>query len=165
MRLYDQWKKLIENQTDASFRAFWDKYCDAESRIYASILEEPGKAVEGTFRELADRYKVEAVYFMGFLDGVSTSLNERQEIEDMDEDSAVRLDIDVERLYFNMRAAKADHLYNLPAWDGVLTEERRAEITKEQRKAGTVVKGKTPGRNDPCPCGSGKKYKKCCGEQ
>ena len=21
----------------------------------------------------------------------------------------------------------------------------------------------TPGRNDPCPCGSGKKYKKCCG--
>jgi len=27
----------------------------------------------------------------------------------------------------------------------------------------TVVKGKEPGRNDPCPCGSGKKYKKCCG--
>ncbi|MCA9468620.1 MAG: SEC-C domain-containing protein [Nitrospira sp.] len=21
------------------------------------------------------------------------------------------------------------------------------------------------GRNDPCPCGSGKKYKKCCGSQ
>ncbi|HHV31010.1 preprotein translocase subunit SecA [Caproiciproducens sp. LBM24188] len=27
----------------------------------------------------------------------------------------------------------------------------------------TVHKGKKPGRNDPCPCGSGKKYKKCCG--
>ncbi len=26
-----------------------------------------------------------------------------------------------------------------------------------------VVKEKEPGRNDPCPCGSGKKYKKCCG--
>ncbi|MBR6584145.1 MAG: SEC-C domain-containing protein, partial [Firmicutes bacterium] len=24
-------------------------------------------------------------------------------------------------------------------------------------------KEKEPGRNDPCPCGSGKKYKKCCG--
>jgi len=23
----------------------------------------------------------------------------------------------------------------------------------------------TPGRNDPCPCGSGKKYKKCCGKE
>ncbi|MDU7589978.1 MAG: UPF0149 family protein, partial [Acidovorax sp.] len=27
----------------------------------------------------------------------------------------------------------------------------------------TIVKGEQPGRNDPCPCGSGKKYKKCCG--
>ena len=31
------------------------------------------------------------------------------------------------------------------------------------RNSGTVVKGKKIGRNDPCPCGSGKKYKKCCG--
>ncbi len=27
----------------------------------------------------------------------------------------------------------------------------------------TETAEKTPGRNDPCPCGSGKKYKKCCG--
>jgi uncharacterized protein len=27
----------------------------------------------------------------------------------------------------------------------------------------TIVLGPQPGRNDPCPCGSGKKYKKCCG--
>ncbi|MGD9773768.1 SEC-C metal-binding domain-containing protein, partial [Diaphorobacter sp.] len=27
----------------------------------------------------------------------------------------------------------------------------------------TIVKGEQPGRNDLCPCGSGKKYKKCCG--
>ena len=26
-----------------------------------------------------------------------------------------------------------------------------------------VVKGKKVGRNEPCPCGSGKKYKRCCG--
>ncbi len=26
-----------------------------------------------------------------------------------------------------------------------------------------VVKSEKTGRNDPCPCGSGKKYKKCCG--
>jgi preprotein translocase subunit SecA len=26
-----------------------------------------------------------------------------------------------------------------------------------------VIKGDKVGRNDPCPCGSGKKYKKCCG--
>jgi len=30
-------------------------------------------------------------------------------------------------------------------------------------KNAPIVKGPQPGRNDPCPCGSGKKYKKCCG--
>lgn len=30
-------------------------------------------------------------------------------------------------------------------------------------KSAPIVKGHQPGRNDPCPCGSGKKYKKCCG--
>lgn len=33
---------------------------------------------------------------------------------------------------------------------------------KEENK--TIVKKKKIGRNDPCPCGSGKKYKKCCGK-
>ena len=32
-----------------------------------------------------------------------------------------------------------------------------------ESKQQTVVKGEKVGRNDPCPCGSGKKYKKCCG--
>jgi preprotein translocase subunit SecA len=37
---------------------------------------------------------------------------------------------------------------------------------KEQAPPGeTVRKTKKPGRNDPCPCGSGKKYKKCCGRK
>lgn len=27
-----------------------------------------------------------------------------------------------------------------------------------------IQTGGAPGRNDPCPCGSGKKYKKCCGK-
>lgn len=28
----------------------------------------------------------------------------------------------------------------------------------------TIIADKKPGRNEPCPCGSGKKYKKCCGK-
>jgi len=37
-------------------------------------------------------------------------------------------------------------------------------ISKEPpRKKQTVVAGRKVGRNDPCPCGSGKKYKYCCG--
>ena len=35
---------------------------------------------------------------------------------------------------------------------------------KEEGKGRTVVKKDKVGRNDPCPCGSGKKYKQCCGK-
>jgi SEC-C motif domain protein len=36
-------------------------------------------------------------------------------------------------------------------------------VEEANRKPEPIVKGAQPGRNDPCPCGSGKKYKKCCG--
>ena len=41
------------------------------------------------------------------------------------------------------------------------TEKAAAESRKSG--AGPVKVDKRPGRNDPCPCGSGKKYKNCCG--
>ncbi|MBR4695748.1 MAG: SEC-C domain-containing protein, partial [Selenomonadaceae bacterium] len=34
----------------------------------------------------------------------------------------------------------------------------------EARKKNVTPDGKKVGRNDPCPCGSGKKYKNCCGK-
>jgi len=40
----------------------------------------------------------------------------------------------------------------------------REQQTSEEPVANQpVIAEKTPGRNDPCPCGSGKKYKNCCG--
>jgi SWIM/SEC-C metal-binding protein len=41
--------------------------------------------------------------------------------------------------------------------------ESIAELTALLNKVSTVKEDKTPARNDPCSCGSGKKYKKCCG--
>jgi preprotein translocase subunit SecA len=37
------------------------------------------------------------------------------------------------------------------------------EAGKSSASGKTVIKAPKVGRNDPCPCGSGKKYKKCCG--
>ena len=37
------------------------------------------------------------------------------------------------------------------------------EASSQQQQQQPVIRGKKVGRNDPCPCGSGKKYKKCCG--
>lgn len=100
---------------------------------------------------------------VGFLDGINESLKEPNPIEDMTEDTTVSLDIDLEKLYYNMVEAKADWLYEMPVWEGLISAERRKELYRKQKKSGTIVKGKKIGRNDPCPCGSGKKYKKCCG--
>ena len=75
----------------------------------------------------------------------------------------VPLDVDFEKLFYNMLDAKAKWLYTLPEWADILSEETRRELTKKWRLSGQAVSEKTVGRNDPCPCGSGKKYKKCCG--
>ena len=81
----------------------------------------------------------------------------------MEEDTQVNLGFDKELLYKNMVDAKADWLYELPAWKEIFSDEKRKALYLEQKKSGTIVKGPKVGRNDPCPCGSGKKYKHCCG--
>ena len=63
-----------------------------------------------------------------------------------------------------MLSVEAEWLYTLPGWEGMLSVEKRKEIEKAYKKTKTGVKEKTVGRNDACPCGSGKKYKKCCGK-
>ena len=120
--------------------------------------------MKGTVKELAEKYGQEVLTMVGFLDGINESLKEENPIETMDEDTEVSLGFDKEKLYKNMVAAKADWLYNLPQWDSIYSEEERKKLYKEQKLSGTIRKEKKIGRNDPCPCGSGKKYKKCCGK-
>ncbi|OAG27184.1 preprotein translocase subunit SecA [Thermodesulfatator autotrophicus] len=44
-----------------------------------------------------------------------------------------------------------------------LVYSRGEEVQEEKPKKQPIRRGRKIGRNDPCPCGSGKKYKKCCG--
>ena len=46
----------------------------------------------------------------------------------------------------------------------VKKEEKRDLVTNESGPAAPRRAAKSVGRNDPCPCGSGKKYKNCCGK-
>lgn len=165
MGLLQDWREYaygVEVDSPAG-KAIWDKYFKEEKIIYEELLANPSVVVTGTVRELCERYNMELRYMVGFLDGINESLKEPNPIEDMTEDTTVFLDIDLEKLYYNMVEAKADWLYGLPAWENLISAERRKELYREQKKSGTIVKGKKIGRNDPCPCGSGKKYKKCCG--
>jgi uncharacterized protein YecA (UPF0149 family) len=165
MSIFQNWRDTAYNKErdEKEQKKFWENYFDAEKGIYEKILSEPEKAVEGTVKELAEKYQTDIMLFTGFLDGINDSLKTSLNLEELEEDSQIKLEIDIEKLYYNMLAAKADWLYNLPQWDNILTHEKRKEITKQQRLSGTVIKEKEPGRNEPCPCGSGKKYKKCCG--
>ena len=144
-------------------KAIWDKYFEQEKAIYQQLLAAPEKVVSGTVQELADKYGMELNYMVGFLDGINESLKEPNPIEEMEADTVVKLPIDLESLYYHMVEAVADWLYELPEWDELLTPERRKELYREQKKSGTIVKERKVGRNEPCPCGSGKKYKYCCG--
>ena len=164
MSLYKQWLDLMEGQTEETFESFWKEYSETETRVYEHILSNKDTQLSGTFKELTEKFNANPAIFMGFLDGVNTSLNKENDLEKIKEDTAIDLDIDFEKLFFNMLKADADYLYTLPQWDGVLSEDKRKEIAKDFKRSKTVRKEKEPGRNDPCPCGSGKKYKKCCGK-
>ncbi len=165
MALLEQWRKMAYETQMSTQQSnyFWGNYFNLEKGIYEKLLEKPDEAVTGTVKELAEKYGVDLMIMTGFLDGINDSLKEPNPIETMEEDTPVSLGFDKELLYKNMVAAKADWLYGLPQWNDIFTEERQKELYKEQKSSTTVVKGKKVGRNDPCPCGSGKKYKYCCG--
>ena len=163
MTLFEEWKNLIENQTEETFPEFWKEYSGAETKIYSDILDRPEEKITGTLGELAAKYDVRPVIYMGFLDGVDSSLKKSNDFENFDENSEVEIEIEPEKLFYNMLAAEADYLYSLPQWEDILGIDKIKQLTKEYKKSKTVVKGRKIGRNEPCPCGSGKKYKHCCG--
>lgn len=163
MTLYEEWKDLIGNQTEETFQEFWEEYSGAETKLYSAILDDPTKKITGTLGELAKEHEIRPVIYMGFLDGINDSLKKGNDFENFDESSQVEIEIEPETLFYNMLAADAEYLYGLPQWEDILGIDKMKEIVKAYKKSKTVVKGKKIGRNEPCPCGSGKKYKHCCG--
>ena len=165
MALLEEWHKIAYNDKadQGELQRFWQHYFLLEKGVYEKLLANPDEVVEGTVKELAEKYELSIMEMTGFLDGINDSLKIPNPIETMDENTRVTLAFDKELLYKNMVDAKADWLYQLPQWDAIFTEEKRKELYMEQKKSGTVVKPHKIGRNDPCPCGSGKKYKHCCG--
>lgn len=166
MGLLQQWREIAYSQeTDKKeLQKFWTGYFLVEKGIYEKLLANPDEVVKGTVKELAEKYEIPVLTMVGFLDGIDESLKVPNPIEELEEDTEVTLAFDKEKLYMNMVDAKADWLYNLPAWEEIFDEDKRKILYRDAKKANTIIKGPKIGRNDPCPCGSGKKYKKCCGK-
>ncbi|GAA0682158.1 MULTISPECIES: SEC-C metal-binding domain-containing protein [Clostridium] len=165
MSLYAQWTDMVVDYVKTKGeQAFWNEYSNIEERIYTKILANHGEVVKTTIADLAKEFGATNEFVMGFVDGINDSLVTPLDLEEVEADTTLELNIDLEKLYFNMLDAKADYLYELPQWDGIFSDEKRKEIQKSWRSSKTIVNENKVGRNDPCPCGSGKKYKKCCGK-
>jgi len=167
MALLEQWRGVAysESTRREELQQFWTNYFQQEKEIYIQLLQNPDEVVKGSVKELAEKYGVSVMIMTGFLDGINDSLVEANPIEEMEEDTQVNLGFDKASLYKNMVAAEADWLYNLEEWNDIFDEDTRKALYKEQKSSTTIVKDKKIYPNDPCPCGSGKKYKKCCGKK
>ena len=165
MNLYKQWTDMVvEYVKTKGEAAFWSEYSNIEGRIYKDLLANDGEVIKTTIADMAKKYNTTEEFVMGFVDGINDSLNKGYDLEVLTATDEIVLDVDLEKLYFNMLEAKADYLYELPQWDRIFSVEKRKEI-KKSYQASTMVRNENKvGRNDACPCGSGKKYKKCCGK-
>ena len=163
MALFKDWQDFADKKSaEPGAEQYWTQYFLREKDFYEKLLK--GEAPKsGTVQALADHFGVDIIEMTGYLDGINESLKAENDLENMTAETEVSLDYEPEKLYYNMVGAKAEWLYKLPQWDSILTEEKRKELYKAQKASTTIVKGPKVGRNDPCPCGSGKKYKKCCG--
>ncbi len=167
MALLKKWrdKAYSETANKGDLQRLWADYFQKEKDIYAELLKNPDEEVKGTVKELAEKYNIDIMTMTGFLDGINDSLKTPNPIEEMEEGTQVSLLFDKELLYKNMVAAGADWLYELPEWEEIFDEEKRKELYREQKLSTTIRKPAKVYPNDPCPCGSGKKYKKCCGRK
>ena len=173
MGYYKTWMDKSEDASNRQeYMEYINRYYALEKVAYEKILgayPDNAEFLSGTAAELARKLefpKDSMDVFVGFIDGIKSSLTNGDELdmEAIDDDYQINLSIDYEKLYYNMRDAKADLLYNIKAWKDILSEEKRNEITKEYRES-NMAHSEHIGRNDPCPCGSGKKYKNCCGKK
>lgn len=165
MSLFKEWEELAyKERTQEEYDEFWNEYLEKEKHIYEKLLSNNVTNIKGIISVLAESHHMSNLYFIGFISGINTSLVTVVDTEELKVDSEIDINIDFEKLYYNMHVANANWLYNLPEWDNILTKEKRNEIKTAYNKTKTVVNDNKIGRNDPCPCGSGKKYKKCCGK-
>ena len=166
MSYYKTWMDKSEDASNRQeYMEYINRYYALEKVAYEKILgayPDNAEFLNGTAAELAKKleFPKDAMdVFVGFVKN-----GDDLDLEAIDDNYELKLDIDYEKLYYNMRDAKADWLFNIKAWKDILSEDKRNEITKEYRES-NMAHSDHIGRNDPCPCGSGKKYKNCCGKK
>ena len=143
MALLQDWRDVAYSQeTDKKqLQKFWSDYFLTEKGIYEQLLANPDEAVSGTVKELAEKYEIPLMKMVGFLDGINDSLKKPNPIEEMTEDTVVSLDFDNELLYKNMVDARADWLYELPAWNNIFDAKKKERAVSGSKEDEYGCKG------------------------
>jgi len=164
MPLYDAWKRIAFDTKGQPVKHVWDEFSAREKAVFVNLLKTKTTTMEGTVAELAEKFKFTNIQMCQFLDGIHECVDDIPPVEEIEETTAIKLEIDFTRLYKQMVEYKAEALYTLPEWDNIFTPEEQKNLYTEQKRSHTIVRNEAKvGRNDVCPCNSGKKYKKCCG--
>jgi uncharacterized protein len=133
--------------------------------IYASLAD--GNGYEPVFWTNPDGRLITKDWAAGFLRGAEFRRKAWARILDVDNSAIEKF------LYFLMQIEELDEQIRLSGEDpDELRKDAKQEVTEivdtifalsqERPQTGPVLRAAKIGRNDPCPCGSGKKYKKCC---
>ena len=164
MALQDAWKRVALDTKGEPVKRIWDEYHLKEKGVYSKLLKEKTTSINGTVAELAESFRLTNIQMFAFLDGIHECVDGLPPLEEIEESTPIAFEIEHPRLYKQMVAYKAEDLYNLAEWNEIFTPEEQKELYTEQKRSHTIVRNEAKvGRNDPCTCGSGKKYKKCCG--
>ena len=73
MALLQDWRDMAYSQQAdrVQLEKFWTNYFLIEKGIYEKLLSNPNEVVKGTVKELAEKYDVEVMTMVGFLDGIN----------------------------------------------------------------------------------------------
>ena len=159
--------------TSTSREEFTDMFCEAADKVYAAKEAEIG---EGLMRELERVIMLRVVdeYWMDHIDAMDDLkqgirlrayaqtdpvVAYKHESLNMFEEMIAAIRSETVRRLFSVRLKKDEEIKRERVAKGMV-EAVGGEGRKPKQQPRKVTK---VGRNDPCPCGSGKKYKNCCG--
>ena len=143
-----------------------DKLYNIGEEIYKNKEQEIG---EETFREI-ERIILLQVVDSKWMDHIDAMDQLRQGIGLRaygQEDPVMAYQIEgfdmFEEMNHSIQEDTIRYLFHVETPDKMERKRVATSISTDKKSNEPIVKGKKIGRNDPCPCGSGKKYKKCCG--
>jgi preprotein translocase subunit SecA len=158
----DKLKKEISVKLDERREQFGSYFAEVARFLYINILDTKWKE-----NLLQMDYLRDSVGLRGY--GQKDPLNEyKREAYNLFLEMMNKINTEVATFLFHVEVETEASVEQASKKEKVQTTEERRDIFQEEdqdREKKAPVKRDAPkvGRNDPCPCGSGKKFKKCCG--